>query len=447
MQRILEEVLQSGYERRYDSLAKQLPREWVEQALSATGTATLRRRRLPAEHVLWLVIGMAMLRGRSIVEVLSKLDLALPAKGEVAKSSLSEARHRVGSEALQWLCKKTGSQWAEQARCSTFHGLSVMAMDGVLFHTADSAANSKHFGKASGGGYAESGYPIVRGVTLSCMRSHLIVSAAVGGYRDAEQVLLRETLSEVPENSVTLLDKNFHAVPFLWDFAQSGPGRHWLLAAKKNIVVEVEKRLAKNDFIATLRPSAGSRKKYPELPETLRCRARSFRHSKTGKQRLLLTSLLDAQTYPRKELVALYRERWEIELSYNEIKTHMLEAKTTLRSKTPQGVIQELWGTFIAYNLIRFWMLRIARKKRCSPLRVSFTASLHYIQDEWMWCALAAPGTLPKKLRDLEEKLALYMLPKRRKKRSYPRIIKFRATKYPKKHNPKISANNLNTSP
>src|SRR5688572_11850214 len=52
--------------------------EWIDQALAATGTASLRRRRLPAEQVIWLVLGMALHRNRSIVEVVNKLDLALP---------------------------------------------------------------------------------------------------------------------------------------------------------------------------------------------------------------------------------------------------------------------------------------------------------------------------------------------------------------------------------
>ncbi|KYF79231.1 hypothetical protein BE11_38105 [Sorangium cellulosum] len=55
-----------------------MPAEWIEQALAATGTATLRRRRLPAEQVIWLVLGMALMRDRPIEEVVTKLDLALP---------------------------------------------------------------------------------------------------------------------------------------------------------------------------------------------------------------------------------------------------------------------------------------------------------------------------------------------------------------------------------
>ena len=64
----------------FAQFGKDLPTAWIEQALNATGTATVRRRRLPAEQVVWLVIGMALMRDRPIMEVVNKLDLAMPGK-------------------------------------------------------------------------------------------------------------------------------------------------------------------------------------------------------------------------------------------------------------------------------------------------------------------------------------------------------------------------------
>jgi hypothetical protein len=45
-----------------DRLAEHLPLAWIEQALKATGAASIRRRRLPAEQVVWLVIALALYR-------------------------------------------------------------------------------------------------------------------------------------------------------------------------------------------------------------------------------------------------------------------------------------------------------------------------------------------------------------------------------------------------
>jgi hypothetical protein len=82
-------------------LAEHLPYEWVTRAVQATGAASIRRRRLPAEQVVWLVIALAMYRHWSISEVLDSLDLALPNEAApfVSKSAVVQARQRVAVRA------------------------------------------------------------------------------------------------------------------------------------------------------------------------------------------------------------------------------------------------------------------------------------------------------------------------------------------------------------
>jgi IS4 transposase len=82
---------------------------------------------------------------------------------------------------------------------------------------------------------------------------------------------------------------------------------------------------------------------------------RAIRYQRRGfKPQILLTSLLDPKRYPADEIIALYHERWEIELGYNEVKRVMLAREESTRSKSPKGVAQELWGLALAYNLVRF---------------------------------------------------------------------------------------------
>lgn len=88
---------------KFDDVRRNVPQEWVEQALQATGTATVRKRRLPAIQVVWLVIGMALFRNLAIVEIVDKLDLALPDRAPVAASAVPKARARLGAEPLAWL--------------------------------------------------------------------------------------------------------------------------------------------------------------------------------------------------------------------------------------------------------------------------------------------------------------------------------------------------------
>src|SRR3990172_2376306 len=88
----------------FEVFADSLDRHWIEQALAATGTATVRRRKLPAEQVVWIVIGMALFRDRSIQEVVHHLDLGLPGRAPTGRravatsSAVVQARDRPRSE-------------------------------------------------------------------------------------------------------------------------------------------------------------------------------------------------------------------------------------------------------------------------------------------------------------------------------------------------------------
>ena len=97
----------------------------------------------------------------------------------------------------------------------------------------------------------------------------------------------------------------------------------------------------------------------PGLPPTWTLRA--IRYKKKGFPDVtLLTSLLDPEKYPVSELIELYHERWKLEIGYDEVKTHLLDRRESIRSKTPAGVRQELWGIAIAYNLVRVEMEKVA---------------------------------------------------------------------------------------
>jgi len=86
---------------------------WILEALSATGTASIRKRRFPAEQVIWLVLGMALFRDLPIVEVVKELGLVLPKSGEkrIAPSAVSQACGRLGPSPLRWLFEKCAEAW------------------------------------------------------------------------------------------------------------------------------------------------------------------------------------------------------------------------------------------------------------------------------------------------------------------------------------------------
>ena len=97
-------------------------------------------------------------------------------------------------------------------------------------------------------------------------------------------------------------------------------------------------------------------------------------------------------------MVALYHERWELELAFDEVKTELLEREEALRSKTPRGVAQDLWSLGLLYNLVRLEMEQIAADAGVPPTRISFIAALQVIQNCWLICAAMAPARIPRKV-------------------------------------------------
>ena len=149
----------------------------------------------------------------------------------------------------------------------------------------------------------------------------------------------------------------------------------------------------------------------------------------------LLTSLTDPEAYPATELVALYHERWEAEIAYDEIKTHLLAREEAIRSRTPDGVRQELWGIAIAYNLVRLEIERVAAEANVPPTRISFVAAVALVRGEISWLSgrRLALGTIPARLQHLRRNLKRLILPPRRPERAFPRAVKVKMSNYPRK--------------
>lgn len=418
----------------FETFRRHIDAAWIEQALAATGTATVRRRRLPAEEVVWVVLGMALFRDRPIEDVVSKLELALPGAGTVARSSVSQARARLGSEPMKWLFERSASQWAHASAAEhRWRGLALYGIDGSSLRVPDTPENRAHFGGQSGREGSESGYPMARIVALMALRSHLLAGVWLGPYGGTHELEPAKQLgTSVPDHSLIILDRGFLAAPMLIGVETGEQNRHWLTRAKSNSKWRALQRLGKGDELVEMDVSREARRQDASLPRTWRMRA--IRYQRKGfRPQTLLTSLLDAEQYPAAEIIALYHERWELELGYDELKTELLEREETIRSKTREGVEQELWGLLLAYNLVRLEMERVARSAKVEPTRISFVESLRLIRDEWLWLSVTSPGAIPKRLESMRANIKRYILPPRRPKRLYPRVVKVKMSNYDRK--------------
>src|SRR6266540_2024035 len=162
-----------------DVFSRELDLDDIRRALEATGTATIRRRKLPAEHVVWIVVGMGLFRDRPIQAVVRHLNLVLPdAKrpgglGRITGGAVVQARDRLGSEPLAVLFGDTADNWATaSADKHRWRGLVVHGLDGSTLRIPDTEENEAAFGRP-GASRGRSAYPQVRIVALMVLRSHI----------------------------------------------------------------------------------------------------------------------------------------------------------------------------------------------------------------------------------------------------------------------------------
>lgn len=412
-------------------LGEHLPYEWIEDAVQATGVASIRRRRLPAQQVVWLVIALALYRHQSISEIVDELDLALPARDEsfVSKSAVAQARQRTGAAPLAWLFRESACNWIAQDQAQyLFKGFSLFAMDGTTLRTTDSAANRDHFGASVCIHGRVGSYPQLRAVTLTAIPTHLVRDVEFGPYNINEMLSAGKLIPRVPGNSITVFDRGFLSAQILCNLVAGGPNRHFIIPAKSNTCWDVVTGQP-GDQMVRMRVSPQARRKCPGLPEFWQARA-VLSIDTRGRQRILLTSLTDRRRFKPADIVACYERRWQIETSYHELKQSMLGMELTLRSQTVEGVYQEVWGTLIAYNLIRLEMTKAALEARCRPEALSFIRAFHTIQYEMTWAAATRSyGKLPALLARLRERLK--QLPnEKRPGRSCVRAVKSRPVRY-----------------
>src|SRR3989441_847471 len=254
---------------------------WIAEALAATGTASVRRRKLPAEHVVWLVIGMGLFHDRSIAQVVQHLDLVLPTRnggrGHVTNATIVQARDQLGAAPLAALFAQTAAVWSTAAADTTrWRGLAVYGLDGTTLRVADTPENVARFGRPGSRHGEGAGYPQLRLAALSVLRHHLIAAAALGPYRTSELTLAATLWATVPERALVILDRGFCSYALFHALADSARQRHWLVRAKtgrRTLKAQVVPRLGPGDHLVDLTRSHGTHPAHPPLPPALPVRA------------------------------------------------------------------------------------------------------------------------------------------------------------------------------
>lgn len=363
-----------------------IPPEVIEQTIGNTAAKEERARKLPSSLVVCLVIAMSLWSNDSMTTVLKNLVNGLSRQwtklGKYWRvpnsASISEARARVGCRVMSQLFERIARPLATPATPGAFlGGLRVMAVDGTVLDVPDSVSNARVFGYPGARHRTRAAFPKVRLVMLIEAGTHLIVDALICPYRMGERARAKKLLRSVTQGMLLMWDRGLHSYTMVQ--ATVATGCDYLGRVPTNVKFEVDKVLADGSYLSWINPDGKSRKK----GSTKICvRVIEYKiDTDSGQQTYrLVTSLMDIALFPALLLATEYHQRWEIENTIDELKTHLLGRKTPIRSLKPREVVQEIYGWLLGHYAVRCLIFTASQQAGISPLRLGFTGTLKVLR-------------------------------------------------------------------
>lgn len=360
-------------------LARVYPLAKVNEVLRRTGRMGARERDLPAPLMMYYSMALGLYMRENYEEVLRCVFeaynwMVAASKGVriASRSAISRARDRLGDAPVRDLYQQMVGPMATAKTIGAWFGRwRVVSLDGSTLDVADTQANEQEFGRPGVSRGAGSAFPKLRMCSLVETGTHCLFGAVAAPYRVGETTLARDVVTHLAPGMLCLADRNFYGFQ-LWARA-AATGADLLWRVKHNLTLSRDRDLPDGSYLATIYPSAKDRRR-GENGRTVRVVAYRVKTAEksTSEGFLLLTTILDPAEAPAIELARLYEERWEIETTLDEFKTHLRGSSIVLRSKTPMGVYQEFWGLLLAHHAIRCVMHDAALSHEIDPDRLSF---------------------------------------------------------------------------
>ncbi len=329
---------------------------------------------IPAFVVL-LVIAMTIRRDLNYHKIIEFLicsyrwaTLILPA-ALLCDGAITRARLRVGIDVFRILYYKQSQKFQEIP--PDFHGFVTVMFDRVVLTMTDTDSNVKKFGKHKTK-RGSSAFPMMRVVTLMAVVTRAHIDAAFASYRGkgtGERTLTKEILKRFSyKNALFLFDAGF----FSFELLNMLEGHQYIM--------KIAKHIGLNPIKGSIFSDGSYLAQYQGIGvRVINVQIKGFRPFR------LITSFLD-ESISALEIVRHYHKRWDIEISYDEIKTHQCAtlrglAPTIFRSKRADLVEQELYALLISYNMTRWLMFQAASEHGVKALELSFLDSLQWIID------------------------------------------------------------------
>ncbi|WP_327687336.1 IS4 family transposase [Streptomyces sp. NBC_00467] len=361
-------------------LTRVFPPELVDEVIVECGRLEQRSRLLPARVVVYFVLAMCLFSGQGYEEVARLLTQGLERVRRWDKGwrvpttgAIGRARRRLGPEPLKVLfdrvCRpvatgRTAGAWYRDWR--------LVAVDGTVFDVPDTEVNAGFFGRpGSGRGQQRSAYPQVRVAALVECGTHAVFAAQTGPLSVHEQQLIPGLLGRLEPGMLLMADRGITGFE-LWQ-AASGTGADLLWRVRKNIVLPVLQAFDDGSYLSEIASSGDRDRRVPAQVRVI-----EYTLGRGGDETVyrLITTLCDPQQAPAADLAAVYHQRWEIESTLDEIKTHQGGRQLVLRSQYPDGVEQEIYGFLLVHHALRDVMHHTAHQAGLDPDWISFTRTL-----------------------------------------------------------------------
>ena len=366
-----------------------MPAEVVHSVLDKHGCNSQRVRSFPAVAGVYYCMALSLYPEAAYEEVFAVVSQGLawasgaPQPALVTKSSISGLRSRIGSAPLAELVERCCGPLANaQDHPQAFYaGLRLVAIDGSCFELPDEVDNVEAFGypgsRTSVAGHAS--YPQARCVVLVECATHAVLGANLGPYRTGEWALCRALLPRMGPGMLCMADRGFDGYENWREATANGAELLWRCRSTRQL--PVDQVLDDGSFLSTLRPTGVGRAQADERAITVRVIEYALPGLDDAQPRYrLLTTLLDPARAPSMELAALYHQRWEVESVFDELKTHLLQGRRVLRSKTPELVRQEFYGWVLAHYAVRWLLHQGATDHRIPHAELSFKGHVELLR-------------------------------------------------------------------
>ena len=374
-------------------IAQAFPLHSVEAALEACGVRSARRRDLPLEAMVYYVIALGLFRRISAREVLRCLadGLHLVAPGLSVRisgqSSISRARTRLGKAPFEELRRTRVTPLSDLGEPgSPRRGYQVVALDDTTLDLPDEEQNRAAFGIP---GTSRSGAtsPKARLTLLFEVGTGAALAWRAGPVRrESEHAQAEALLGHLEPGTLVLADRDHFGLPLWSKSSETGADLLWRMPTNARLHPAAE-IFEDGSWSADLRESGSNNRR---SRGACRVRVVEYRLSdRPGETHRLATTLFDFGRFPAHDLASLFHERWEVENAHDEVKTHMLGPGATLRSKTPELVLQEIDGLMLAHYAVRCLINRAAGMAEMHPNGISSAHSVQVVRKR-----IQNPGTV-----------------------------------------------------